>query len=85
MGEALEPSSLYDTNQEVQIKCILCWSLIVAINDMVRAIGCDVDIRKIRRCSDLGSVAADKISKAKFRDFHDLVLYAIMNAVAVHS
>ena len=63
-------------------KCNLCCSLIVAINDVARAIGCEVDIRKIRRCSDLGSVAADKLSKAKFRDFHDLVPHANMDYVA---
>ena len=54
-------------------KCNLCCTLIVAINDVSRAIGCDVEIRKIRRCSNAGAVAADNLSKANLREFHDLM------------
>lgn len=54
-------------------KCNLCCTMITAIHDVASALGCEVDIRKIRRCSDEGSVAADHLSKAKFGKFFQTV------------
>ena len=54
-------------------KCNLCCTLITAIHEVSKAIGCKVDIRKIRRCSDTGSVAADYLSKGSIYDFHKVV------------
>ena len=53
--------------------CSLCCTLINAIHEVARAIGCEVEIRKIRRCSDKGSTAADNLSKADFRSFKRLI------------
>ena len=50
-------------------KCNLCCTLLVAINEVARAIGCEVDIRKIRRCSNDGAKAADHLSKSALSAF----------------
>ena len=54
-------------------KCNLCCTLLVAINEVARAIGCDVDIRKIRRCSNTGAKAADNLSKSALSSFKAIV------------
>ena len=54
-------------------KCNLCCTLITAIHELSVALGCEVELRKIRRCSDSGSKAADHLSKNALKDFHQLV------------
>lgn len=53
--------------------CNLCCTLIGAIHEVATAIGCEVELRKIRRCSNLGATAADHLSKADFGSFKQLV------------
>lgn len=49
--------------------CMLCTTLVVAINQVAAAVNCRVEIRKIKRCSTPGARAADAISKAAFSSF----------------
>ena len=54
-------------------KCDFCCTLLTAIHEVALALGCELDIRKIRRCSDTGSIAADHLSKSKVGHFKRLI------------
>ena len=47
-------------------KCRLCSTLVAAIAAVSAAVGCEVELRKISRCSDVGSQLADHLSKGEF-------------------
>ena len=47
--------------------CRLSSTLVVAISAVAAALGCFLQIRKITRCSDTGSLVADALSKAEFQ------------------
>jgi hypothetical protein len=49
--------------------CPICTTIAKAISYIAAALGSLVDIKKVRRCSDVGPVLADHLSKAKFEDF----------------
>ena len=49
--------------------CMLCNTLIVAINQVAVALNCDVRLKKIKTCSTLEACAADFLSKGDFRKF----------------
>lgn len=53
--------------------CNLCCTLIGAIHEVATAVGCEVELRKIRRCSNLGAKAADHLSKGDLDSFKKLV------------
>ena len=53
--------------------CPYCYTLAVAIFEISTALNCHVVLSKIRRCSNLGSVIADMLSKAAFKEFYDLM------------
>jgi hypothetical protein len=50
-------------------RCALCTTLVKATATVATAIGCRLDVRKIRRCSSPGAVMADCLSKADFNGF----------------
>ena len=54
--------------------CSLCTTLVKAIAAVAAGIGCQLYIQKIRRCSSLGAVMADAISKADFNLFRRTAL-----------
>ena len=68
--------------------CMYSYTIAKAINDVSKGLNCQVQIVKIRRCSDAGSVAADALSKADFRTFreimpkHDLEMVSIPSAIS---
>ena len=43
----------------------LAWTVLKAVRDIAQAFNCPVEIRKVTRCSDKGSLAADLLSKAE--------------------
>ena len=49
--------------------CELCTTLVKAIATVSAALGCSLQIVKVRRCSNTGSVLADALSKAEFNSF----------------
>jgi hypothetical protein len=51
--------------------CSICTTIAKAISYLAAALGATVDIKKIRRCSSVGPVLADHLSKAKFAEFKD--------------
>ena len=53
-------------------RCSLCTSLVSAIGTVAAALGCQVAIDKVARCSSPGSLLADALSKAAFVKFHDI-------------
>ena len=50
-------------------KCQLCNTLLVAINQVASALGVDLFITKIRRCSNAQAIAADALSKMDMVEF----------------
>jgi hypothetical protein len=55
-------------------RCALCTTLVKAIATVATAIGCRLDVQKIRRCSSPGAVMADHLSKADFNAFRRVAL-----------
>ena len=53
--------------------CMLCTTLVLAISQVAASLQCQLEIRKIKRCSNAGSVAADAISKAEFANFRKIM------------
>jgi hypothetical protein len=53
----------YSTN------CKLCDTLVKAIGSIAATTGCRVDIKKVTRCSNDGSILADELSKGRFAAF----------------
>ena len=53
-------------------KCRLCTTLVAAIAAVAAAVGCAVELRKVTRCSDVGSQLADHLSKGNFRECRQL-------------
>jgi hypothetical protein len=51
------------------IRCRLCDTLVKAIGRIAAATGCRVDIKKVTRCSNDGSILADELSKGRFSAF----------------
>ena len=49
-------------------RCRLCTTLVAAIAAVEAAVGCVVELRKVARCSDVGSQMADHLSRLK-REF----------------
>jgi hypothetical protein len=49
--------------------CPICTTVAKAVSYIAAALGSQVDIKKVRRCSDVGPVLADHLSKAKFSEF----------------
>lgn len=43
----------------------LAWTVLKAVRDIAQAFNCPVEIRKVARCSNRGSLAADLLSKAE--------------------
>jgi hypothetical protein len=54
--------------------CPICTTVAKAISFVAAAIGAQVQILKIRRCSDVGPTLADHLSKAKFVEFRRCAL-----------
>jgi hypothetical protein len=52
--------------------CRLCTTLVKAISTIAAAIGCNLHIAKITRCSSPGAAMADHLSKGKFTLFREL-------------
>jgi hypothetical protein len=50
-------------------RCVLCTTLVKATATVAAAIGCRLDVQKIRRCSTAGAAMADSLSKADFNGF----------------
>ena len=44
----------------------MCSTLVAAIAAVASAVGCEVELRKISRCSDVGLQLADYLSKGEF-------------------
>ncbi len=51
------------------MQCKLCDTLVKAIGSIAATTGCRVDIRKITRCSNDGSILADELPKGWFAAF----------------
>jgi len=49
--------------------CRLCTTIAKATATIAAAIGCNLEVIKITRCSSTGPKLADQLSKAKFREF----------------
>ena len=65
--------SVFEYGKGYSTTCNLYCTLVGAIHEVATAIGCEVELRKIRRCSNLGATAADHLSKADFGSFKELV------------
>ena len=52
--------------------CALSTTLVIAINKIATGLGCQVDICKITRCSNVFATLADHLSKANFGQFRSL-------------
>jgi hypothetical protein len=55
-------------------RCALCTTLVKATATVATAIGCRLEVVKIRRCSTPGAVMADCLSKADFNGFRRTAL-----------
>ena len=53
--------------------CMLCTTLVLAISQVAAALQCQLEVRKITRCSTIQAEAADALSKAAFRTFRHLM------------
>ena len=53
-------------------RCMLCTTLVAAIAAVAAAVGCMVELRKVARCSDVGSRLADHLSKGNFGECRQL-------------
>ena len=53
-------------------RCMLCTTLVAAIAAVAAAVGCRVELRKVARCSDVGSRLADHLSKGNFGECRQL-------------
>ena len=53
--------------------CLYSYTVAKALWEVSQALNCTVLVKKIRRCSDKGSLAADALSKASFTTFYNLV------------
>ena len=51
--------------------CRLSTTVVKAISTVAAALGCRMEIRKVRRCTGTGPVLADLLSKAQFREFRE--------------
>ena len=49
--------------------CMLCNTLVVAMSQISAAIGCNIAMEKVRRCSTIEACAADSLSKGDFKKF----------------
>ena len=52
---------------------MLCTTLALAIQEVAESINCELEIAKIKRCSNVQASAADAISKAEWRRFRQLM------------
>ena len=52
--------------------CALSSVLVRALYEVSCALNCRVDIAKVQRCSDNGSIMADALSKAEFLKFQEV-------------
>ena len=52
--------------------CMLCTTLALAISEVAVSINCQLEIRKVTRCSTVGAEAADAVSKGDFVRFRRL-------------
>jgi hypothetical protein len=59
-------------NKGYSNSCDLCTSIITAITTIAAGIGADLQIQKITRCTTVGSILADHLSKANFTAFRNL-------------
>lgn len=53
--------------------CMLCTTLALAISEVAASLNCELEIVKIRRCSNEAAEAADAISKAEWTRFRRLM------------
>ena len=51
--------------------CRLSTTVVKAVSTVAAALGCRLEIRKVRRCTGTGPVLADQLSKAQFREFRE--------------
>ena len=63
--------SIYDKGYSTS--CPYCYTLVVAIHEIAAALNCHVVLSKIARCSNTGSIIADLLSKAAFKEFYELM------------
>ena len=57
--------------------CRLSTTVVKAISTAAAALGCRVEIRKVRRCTGTGRVLANQLSKAQFREFRETAGWAV--------
>ena len=58
-------------NKGYSNSCRLSTAIVTAISAIAAATGCTVHIKKITRCSNVGALLADQLSKAQFKDFRN--------------
>ena len=52
-------------------RCLFAYSIVKAIFDVARGLNIKVQVLKVKRCSNFGSISADSISKGKTKDWMD--------------
>ena len=53
--------------------CVYTYTIVLAIHEVAVALNCNLVVTKIQRCSNLGAVIADHLSKANFQQFYELM------------
>ena len=53
--------------------CVYTYTIVMAIHEVAAALNCNLVMTKITRCSNVGAVIADCLSKADFKKFYELM------------
>ena len=54
--------------------CVYSYTVAMAINEVARALNCNIVLTKVTRCSDVNTVIADAISKADWETLDRLMV-----------